>query len=63
MKEEEKWEIGNSLQPLGLYPANSIFIGNFLTTEGQESTADHQMLQDLGFEIDFVQEEAGIGTI
>jgi biotin synthase len=42
-----------SLQPLGLYPANSIFVGDYLTTEGQEVTADHQMLKDLGFEIDF----------
>ncbi|RFU66607.1 biotin synthase BioB [Peribacillus glennii] len=46
-----------SLQPLGLYPANSIFVGDYLTTAGQESTADHQMLKDLGFEIDFVREE------
>jgi biotin synthase len=45
-----------SLQPLGLYAANSIFVGDYLTTAGQESTADHQMLEDLGFEIDFVKE-------
>ncbi|CAM3647984.1 biotin synthase BioB [Aeromicrobium ponti] len=45
-----------SLQPFGLYPANSIFVGDYLTTAGQESTADHQMLKDLGFEIDFVSE-------
>jgi biotin synthase len=44
-----------SLQPLGLYAANSIFVGDYLTTAGQESTADHQMLEDLGFEIDYVQ--------
>jgi len=42
-----------SLQALGLYPANSIFVGDYLTTAGQESTADHQMLKDLGFEVDF----------
>lgn len=41
-----------SLQPFGLYPANSIFIGDYLTTEGQESNRDRQMLEDLGFEID-----------
>jgi len=41
-----------SLQPLGLYPANSIFIGDYLTTEGQESGRDYQMLKDMGFEID-----------
>jgi len=44
-----------SLQPLGLYAANSIFVGDYLTTAGQESTKDHEMLKDLGFEIDFVQ--------
>ncbi|WNS73835.1 biotin synthase BioB [Bacillus sp. DTU_2020_1000418_1_SI_GHA_SEK_038] len=47
-----------SLQPLGLYPANSIFVGDYLTTAGQEGSADHQMLKDLGFEIDFVTEKA-----
>lgn len=41
-----------SLQPLGLYPANSIFIGDYLTTAGQESDRDYQMLKDMGFEID-----------
>ncbi|NGP45934.1 biotin synthase BioB [Bacillaceae bacterium SIJ1] len=46
-----------SLQPLGLYPANSIFIGDYLTTAGQEGTKDHQMLKDLGFEIDYEKSE------
>ncbi len=41
-----------SLQPFGLYPANSIFIGDYLTTTGQESDRDRQMLEDLGFEVD-----------
>ncbi|MBH0164800.1 biotin synthase BioB [Fictibacillus sp. 7GRE50] len=41
-----------SLQPLGLYAANSIFVGDYLTTRGQESTADHKMLEDMGFLID-----------
>lgn len=41
-----------SLQPFGLYPANSIFIGDYLTTAGQESDSDRQMLEDMGFEID-----------
>lgn len=45
-----------SLQPLGLFAANSIFVGDYLTTSGQETTADHQMLKDLGFEVDFVKE-------
>lgn len=47
-----------SLQPLGLYPANSIFIGDYLTTLGQEDTKDHQMLRDLDFEPDVVYDEA-----
>lgn len=41
-----------SLQPLGLYAANSIFLGDYLTTQGQEPSADYQMLKDLGFEIE-----------
>ena len=41
-----------SLQPFGLYPANSIFIGDYLTTAGQEGDRDRQMLEDLGFEVD-----------
>jgi biotin synthase len=49
-----------SLQPLGLYAANSIFVGDYLTTKGQEETRDHQMLSDLGFEIDNVNEDASL---
>lgn len=41
-----------SLQPLGLYAANSIFIGDYLTTKGQEQSKDYQMLEDMGFEIE-----------
>lgn len=41
-----------SLQPLGLYPANSVFVGDYLTTSGQESDRDREMLEDLGFEVD-----------
>lgn len=48
-----------SLQPLGLYPANSLFLGDYLTTEGQDSSADYQMLKDLGFEID-LKEKASV---
>lgn len=45
-----------SLQPLGLYAANSIFVGDYLTTVGQEETEDHKMLLDLGFEVETVEE-------
>lgn len=45
-----------SLQPLGLYAANSIFVGDYLTTAGQEESLDHKMLSDLGFEVESVEE-------
>jgi biotin synthase len=38
-----------SMQPLGLYAANSIFIGDYLTTPGQAARADYEMIRDLGF--------------
>ena len=41
-----------SLQPLALYPANAIFIGDYLTTEGQAAEEDYRMIADLGFEIE-----------
>jgi biotin synthase len=40
-----------SLQPLGLYAANSIFVGDYLTTQGQLPEADYAMIRDLGFEV------------
>jgi biotin synthase len=40
-----------SLQPLGLLVANSIFVGDYLTTQGQPPHEDYQMIQDLGYEI------------
>ena len=41
-----------SLQVMGLYAANSIFVGDYLTTAGQKPTADWGMIEDLGFEIE-----------
>jgi biotin synthase len=38
-----------SLQPLGLYAANSLFIGDYLTTAGQDAKADLEMIRDAGF--------------
>jgi biotin synthase len=38
-----------ALQPLGLYPANSLFVGDYLTTPGQPPQMDYQMIEDLGF--------------
>jgi biotin synthase len=40
------------LQPLSLYPANSIFVNGYLTTPGQEASEAHKMIADLGFEIE-----------
>ena len=40
-----------SLQALGLYAANSIFVGDYLTTKGQPAAADYQMIRELGFEV------------
>lgn len=38
------------LQPLGLFAANSIFIGDYLTTKGQPPEDDVRMIKALGFE-------------
>jgi biotin synthase len=38
-----------SLQPLGLYVADSIFIGDYLTTRGEVPEKDLKMLEDAGF--------------
>jgi biotin synthase len=40
-----------SMQALALYAANSISVGDYLTTKGQPPEADYQMIRDLGFEI------------
>jgi biotin synthase len=41
-----------SLQPLGLYAANSIFVGDYLTTPGQSAQQDFDMIRDAGFSIE-----------
>ncbi|MBW3539345.1 MAG: biotin synthase BioB [Planctomycetes bacterium] len=40
-----------TLQPLGLYAANSMFVSDYLTTKGQTPEEDYRMIEDLGFEI------------
>ena len=40
-----------SLQALGLYAANSMFVGDYLTTKGQLPEADYKLIEDLGFVI------------
>jgi biotin synthase len=39
------------LQPFGLLVANSIFVGDYLTTKGQAADEDYQMIRDMGLEI------------
>lgn len=48
-----------SLQPLVLEIANSIFLGDYLTSEGQGANKDLEMIKDLGFEI----EQSGSGEV
>ncbi|MFD0265852.1 biotin synthase BioB [Streptomyces sp. NPDC127106] len=48
-----------SMQPLALHLANSIFLGDYLTSEGQAGQADLDMIADAGFEV----EGAGTQTL
>ncbi|WP_329081244.1 biotin synthase BioB [Streptomyces niveus] len=48
-----------TMQPLALHLVNSIFLGDYLTTEGQEGKADLDMIADAGFEV----EGAGTTTL
>ncbi|RBM07270.1 biotin synthase BioB [Streptomyces sp. PT12] len=41
-----------SLQPLALHIVNSIFLGDYLTSEGQAGQADLDMIADAGFEVE-----------
>lgn len=40
-----------SMQSMGLYAANSMFVSDYLTTPGQAALDDFRMIEDLGFEI------------
>lgn len=48
-----------SLQPLALHVVNSIFLGDYLTSEGQAGQADLEMIRDAGFTV----QDAGEGTL
>ncbi len=50
-----------SLQPLALYAADSLFVNGYLTTPGQPAAEAWRMIEDLGFEIEVVQEPAEAG--
>jgi biotin synthase len=41
-----------TMQPLALHLANSIFLGDYLTSEGQAGRADLEMIADAGFEVE-----------
>ncbi|HYZ53539.1 MAG TPA: biotin synthase BioB [Streptosporangiaceae bacterium] len=41
-----------SLQPLALHIANSIFLGDYLTSEGQAGSKDLEMIADAGFVVE-----------
>ncbi|HLI36552.1 MAG TPA: biotin synthase BioB [Streptosporangiaceae bacterium] len=45
-----------SLQPLGLHIANSIFLGDYLTSEGQPGGKDLEMIADAGFTVEGAEE-------
>ncbi|MFI2214059.1 biotin synthase BioB [Streptomyces sp. NPDC020141] len=48
-----------SMQPLALHLVNSVFLGDYLTSEGQAGKADLDMIADAGFEV----EGAGTTTL
>jgi biotin synthase len=47
-----------SLQPLALHIVNSIFLGDYLTSEGQPGRADLDMIADAGFTVEGAPEPA-----
>lgn len=47
-----------SLQPLGLYAANSMFVGDYLTTSGQAPESDYRMIEEMGFQVTKSEETA-----
>ena len=51
-----------TLQTLGLHLANSIFLGDYLTSEGQAARADLQMISDAGFVVEGQDEETLAGA-
>jgi biotin synthase len=46
-----------SMQPLMFYIANSVFLGDYLTSEGQPGAADLQMIRDAGFTVEGMEEQ------
>lgn len=48
-----------SLQPLALHVVNSLFLGDYLTSEGQTAEQDLQMIADAGFTVLGAEPRAG----
>jgi biotin synthase len=46
-----------TLQPLALHIANSMFLGDYLTSEGQAGQADLDMIADAGFTVEGAAEQ------
>ena len=55
-------EILQQMQPLALYPANSMFTDGYLTTPGQAESDDYRMIKQAGFRPAVVGEEAAPGA-
>ena len=51
-----------SLQPLALHIVNSIFLGDYLTSEGQSGHRDLEMIADAGFTVEGADERTLPGT-
>jgi biotin synthase len=41
-----------ALEPLCLWPANSLFVEGYLTTRGDEVATTYRMIRDAGFEVE-----------
>ncbi|MBX3437443.1 MAG: biotin synthase BioB [Planctomycetaceae bacterium] len=52
-----------SMQAMGLYAANSLFVSDYLTTKGQTASEDFRMIEDLGFEIVTTVQESTAGVV
>jgi biotin synthase len=50
-----------SLQALGLYAANSVFVGDYLTTSGQAPSADYKMIEEMGFVVTKTEDGGSCG--
>ncbi len=49
-----------SMQAIALHVANSIFLGDYLTSEGQAAEADLELIRDNGFVVLGSAEDTGV---